>query len=382
MKKVFVCFCLLLAMAGAAIAADPIKIGYIAALTGDASTWGQHEADAAKLAVKEINAAGGLLGRPVELVVYDIKGKPEDAVNAVRRLVHDDKVVAIGGSNMSGIQLAISPIVNSGKVPTMATAATNPAVTVNPDKGEIIPYMFRITYTDPYQGKVMADYLIKKLGFKKIAIIGDVGDAYSEGLTEFIKKRCEELGVECKFWGYRAGDVDFRAQITEMKAWGADALAMTMYYKEMALVMKQAVALGWKPAFIGGDGYSPSIFEIAGEAAEGSYWVYPLNEKDDKLQGLFANFEKEYGKKPTEYINVVFAYDVIQILADAIKRAGKAEGEAVKNALEDTKDLELVHFKYTVDKSTHNPLNKPAAVLKAKGNQLDFLEMWEPQDSF
>jgi branched-chain amino acid transport system substrate-binding protein len=381
LKKLLISVCLLLIFAMTAFAAEPIKIGYIATLTGEGSTWGQHERDGALMAVKEINAAGGLLGRPIELIHYDIKGKPEDAVNAVRRLVHEDKVVAIGGSNYSSIQLAISPIINRAEVPVMGTATTNPAVTVT-DTGEVVPYMFRIAYTDPYQGKVMADYLIKKLGKKKIAIIGDVGDPYSEGLAEFIRKRSDELGVEHRSFVFRTGDVDFRAQITDARTWGADALAMTMFYKEMGLVMKQSLELGWEPAFIGGDGYSPSIFEVAGEAAEGSYWVYSMNENDEGFKDIYAKYEKEYGRIPTEPSNVVYAYDVIQVFADAIKRAGVAEGPAIKNAMEETKDLQLAHFKYTIDKATHNPLNKPAAMMKAHNNKLDFLEMWEPQDVF
>ena len=382
MRKSFISICLLLVFSGIAFAADPIKIGYIATLTGDGSTWGQHERDGALMAVKEINEAGGLLGCPVELVYYDIKGKPEDAVNAVRRLVYEDKVVAIGGSNYSSIQLSITPIVNREKVPVIGTATTNPTVTVDSETGEVVPYMFRLAYTDPYQGKVMADYLIHKLGKKKIAIIGDVGDPYSEGLAEFVKIRSDEFGIEHRFFGFRAGDVDFRAQITDAKAWGADALAMTMFYKEMGLVMKQSYELGWTPAFIGGDGYSPSLFEVAGDAAEGSYWVYSMNENDEGFKNIYAKYEKEYGRTPTEPSNVVYAYDVISVFADAIKRAGKAEGEAIKDAIENTKDLQLAHFKYTVDKTTHNPLNKPAAMMKAVDSKLEFLEMWEPQDIF
>ena len=382
MKKIFLSVCLLLIFAGALFAAEPIKIGYIATLTGEGSTWGQHERDGALMAVKEINEAGGLLGCPVELVYYDIKGKPEDAVNAVRRLVFEDKVVVIGGSNYSSIQLAISPIVNREQVPVMGTATTNPAVTVDPETGEVVPYMFRMAYTDPYQGKVMADYLIQKLGKKKIAIIGDIGDPYSEGLTEFVEKRSDEFGIEHRRFGFRAGDVDFRAQITDAKNWGADALAMTMFYKEMGLVMKQSFELDWKPAFIGGDGYSPSLFEVAGEAAEGSYWVYSMNENDDGYKNIVEKYIKEYERTPTEPSNVVYAYDVISVFADAIKRAGKAEGPAIRDAMAETKDLQLAHFKYTVDKATHNPLNKPAAMMRAHDNKLDFLEMWEPQDTF
>ena len=382
MKKSTVLIALILAIASSVSAAEPIKIGYLATLTGEGATWGQHERDAAMLAVKEANEKGGLLGRPLELICYDIKGKPEDAVNAIRKLIFDDKVVAIGGSNYSGIQLAVAPIADKEQVPVVSSSATNPAVTVDPNTGKVRPYMFRVTYTDPYQGMIIADYLIKKCGAKKLAIMGDIGDAYSEGLTEFVKARADELGVENKFWAYRGGDVDFRAQLTEAKAWGADAVALTMLYKEMGLVIKQAAELDWKPFFMGGDGYSPNIFEIAGEAMEGTYWVYPTSDEDPKLAGLVAKYEKEYGKKPTEYLNMTYGYDILQMILNAVAAAGKAEGPAIREAMENTKDLQVTHFKWTVDKETHNPLNKPAAILLAKDGKLEFLETWTPQEGF
>ncbi|MDR1874599.1 MAG: ABC transporter substrate-binding protein, partial [Synergistaceae bacterium] len=380
MKKVkkiaavlMVVFLAVLLVATFAAAAEPIKIGYLATLTGEGATWGQHERDAAVMAIKEVNAKGGLLGRPVELVCYDIKGKPEDAVTAIRRLIFDDKVVAIGGSNYSGIQLAVAPIADREKVPVVSSSATNPAVTVDPGTGKVRPYMFRITYTDPYQGMIIADYLVKRCGAKKLAIIGDIGDAYSEGLTEFVRARADELKVENKFWAYRGGDVDFRAQLTEAKAWGADAVALTMLYKEMGLVIKQAAELDWKPFFMGGDGFSPNIFEIAGDAMEGTFWVYPTSDDDPQLAGLIRKYEQEYGRKPTEILNMTFGYDILQMILHAVETAGKAEGPAIRDALENTKDFQVTHFKWTVDKETHNPLNKPAAILEAKGGKLVYL---------
>ena len=360
-------------------AAEPIKIGYMATLTGDGATWGQHERDGALLAVKDINARGGLLGRPLELICYDVKGKPEEGVNAVRRLIYDDKVVAIGGTNYSGIQLAIAPIAEKGQVPVIATAATNPTVTVDPNTGKVRPYMFRISYTDPYQGRVIADYLIKKCGAKKLAIIGDVGDAYSEGLTEFIRKTADENGVENNFWAFRGGDVDFRAQLTAAREWGADAVALTMLYKEMGLVIKQAAELDWNPLFMGGDGYSPNIAEIAGEALNGTFWVSSINIDDPKFDGMKEKYRAEYGKEATEIANTISAYDVLLMIAHAIETAGVAEGPAIKEAIENTKNLQVTHFNWTVDKETHNPLNKPGSVFEAKNGKLVFLEQWKPE---
>ncbi|MDR2175430.1 MAG: ABC transporter substrate-binding protein [Synergistaceae bacterium] len=364
------------------VSVEPIKIGYLATLTGEGATWGQHERDAAMMAVKEVNEKGGLLGRPVELVCYDIKGKPEDGVNAIRKMIFDDKVVAVGGSNYSGIQLAVAPIADNAKIPVVSSSATNPAVTVNPDTGKVRPYIFRIAYTDPYQGMVIADYLIKKCGAKKLAVIGDIGDAYSEGLTEFVLARAKELGVENKFWAFRGGDVDFRAQLTEAKAWGAEAVALTMLYKEMGLVIKQAAELNWKPFFMGGDGYSPNIFEIAGDAMEGTFWLYPMSDEDPRLAGLIEKYTKEYGKKPTEILNMVFGYDILQMILHGIRTSGKADGTAIRDVIENTKDFEVTHFTWTVDKETHNPLNKPGAILEAKDGKVVYLETWAPQASF
>ncbi len=358
----------------------PIKIGYLAVLTGDGSVWGQAEQGGAQLAVKEINRKGGLLGRPVELICYDTKGKPEDAVNAVKRLIFDDKVVAVGGSNYSSIQLAIASIAENSKIPVVASAATNPAVTVDPKTGKVRPYMFRIAYTDPYQGRIIADYLIQKYGAKKLAILGDIGDAYSEGLTEFIRKRADELKTEHKFWAFRNGDVDFRAQLTEMKSWGADSVAMTMLYKEMGLVIKQAAEMGWKPQFMGGDGVSPNIFEIAGDAMEGTHWVMSMSYQDPNVIKLDERYAKEFGSRSTEPTNLVYAYDIVTFIMNAIERAGKAEGPAIRDAMENTKDLQVTHFVWTVDPETHNPLNKPAAILDAKNGVLTFVEKWSPTD--
>lgn len=364
-------------------AGEPIKIGYLAILTGDGSTWGQHERDGALLAVKEFNEAGGLLGRPLELICYDVRGRQEDAINAARRLIHEVNVCVIGGTNYSGLNLATASVIENGKVAQIGTSATNPTVTVDPATNKVRPYMFRLSYTDPYQGKVMADYLFNKLGLKSAAVITDVGSDYSEGLKEFFVARFAELGGDLKgIWGFRSGDVDFRAQLTEMKASGAEAVALPLLYKEMGLIMKQAAELDWFPAFIGGDGFSPSMHEIAGEAMEGSYWVYNMDLLNPQMILLFSRFEKEYGRPVTEPSNVAYAYDLITWVADAIRRAGTDDSTAIRDALEDTKDLRLVHFTLTVDKETHNPLNKPAAMMVWKDQKLNFLEMWAPQDSF
>jgi len=176
--------------------------------------------------------------------------------------------------------------------------------------------------------------------------------------------------------------VDFRAQLTNAKQSGAKALVMPNLYKEMSLMMKQSWELGWKPVFIGGDGFSMNMFEIAGPAMEGSYWVYHLSFDDPILKPLYAKYEARFKEKATEIVNTVAAYDIIYWIADSIKRAGKADGAAIRDAIENTKNLKLLHFTLTMDKATHNPLNKPAAILKATGGKIVYLETYKPQSNF
>ena len=248
MKKVLALLALVIVVfaAGAAFAAEPIKIGYLAALTGDYAQYGITEVNMAKLVVGDINAKGGILGRQIELIPYDTKTRNEDAVNAVRRMIESDKVCAIVGANSSGINIATAPIVAKGKTPQISTVGTNPLVTVD-NKGKVRPYSFRICFTDPYQGTLAADLAFKDLGLKKAAILYNVGSDYAQGLREFFVKSYEKLGGKIVAdEGFRETDVDFRAQLTKIKNSGADLLFLPGMGKDMALAIKQAQELGLK----------------------------------------------------------------------------------------------------------------------------------------
>lgn len=355
--------------AGAAWAADPIVLGKLAALTGSGATWGEHYQNISILAVEEINAKGGLLGRPVELVIYDTKGRPEDTVNAARRMIEKDKVVAIAGTNYSGLQIAIRPLSERAQVPILATSATNPAVTVDAKTGKPYPYSFRICFTDPYQGTIMAEFAYRKLKLAKAAIFHDVGSDYAEGMKQFFVERYAKLGGKVAgTYGYRDGDVDFRAQISAAKASGAQVCFLPGNYKEMALIIKQSHELGWKPAFIGGDGYSPNMYEIAGPAMEGTYWCSPIDFHDPKLMPLFRRYEKRFGAYPVEPGSVAHAYDAMWCLLQAMKKAqkdfGRVDGDTIAKTLENTRNLKLEHFVYTCNPKTHDPVKKPVVILK------------------
>lgn len=368
-------------LAAVAAAEDVIKIGHLAALTGDWAAYGQTEANSAKLAVAEINAKGGVLGKKLELLVYDFRTRPEDAVNAFRRMAENDKVVAVIGANGSGINIATAPLADKYKVSQIGTVSTNLLVTVD-EKGVLHPYMFRICFTDPYQGQLIAAFSAQELKKMTAAVLWDVGSDYAQGLREFFMKYYEQYGGKVVAdLGFRAGtDVDFRAQLTTIRDSKAEVLVLPNMGKEMALIMKQARELGMKDIiFVGGDGYGEFMWEIAGDAMEGSYWINHVAPEDPAMADFFADYRKIYNDECKEFTNGILAYDAIYWLADAIERAGKADSTAIKDALESTVNVQLHHAVMSIDPATHNPMNKTGVVLIAKDGRGQLFTKIQPE---
>ena len=379
-KKVLTAAVLMVMVAAAsAVAAEPLKIGYLAALTGDYASYGKTEVNMAGMIIDEVNKKGGVLGQQIELVVYDTKSRNEDAVNAVRRMIEKDKVVAIIGANSSGINIATGPIVNRGKTAQIATVATNELVTVDA-RGKVLPYSFRICFTDPYQGKLAADFAAKDLKKMKGAVLYNVGSDYAQGLREYFKVNYKKLGgMIVADEGYRETDVDFRAQLTKVKSEGADLLFLPGLGKDMALIIKQAAELGMKITIVGGDGYGDFMNEIAGKAMEGTYWINHTYMDDPEMKPVFARYKKVYNDECKEFVNGTMSYDATMWLLDAIRRAGKADSVAIAKALENTKNLKLAHSNLTISPKDHNPVNKAGIILKVDKNlKAGFYKKIEP----
>jgi branched-chain amino acid transport system substrate-binding protein len=215
---------------GAPAAGGTIKVGWMGSLTGDQAVWGQCELNTVKMLFEEINAKGGVLGKQLEVIGYDTKGDPQEAVNVAKRLTGQDKVVAILGPNASGNAIPIAPVLEQAKVPDIATVATNPKVTVL--DGKVKPYNFRVCFIDPYQGAVAAGYAADILKFKSAAILYDVGDDYSQGLTQYFEETFTAKGgtIVAKE-GFKSGDVDFRPQLTKIKAANPEVIFMPYFFK-------------------------------------------------------------------------------------------------------------------------------------------------------
>ena len=334
----------------------------------------------AKLVVGDINAKGGLLGRKIELVVYDTKTRNEDAVNAVRRMIKSDKVCAIIGANSSGINIATAPIVHKGKTPQISTVGTNPLVTVD-YKGKVRPYSFRVCFTDPYQGALAADLAKVELKKNSAAILYNVGSDYAQGLREFFTKSYKDLGGKIVAdEGYRDTDVDFRAQLTKVKSSGAEVLFLPGMGKDMALIIKQARELGLNIAIIGGDGYGEFMNEIAGKAMKGTYWINHTYLSDPGMAPIFKRYKEVYKDDCKEFVNGTMAYDATQWLLNAIERANSTDGTAIAKALETTKNLKLAHATLSISAEDHNPINKAGIILKVDDNlKMQFYKKVQPK---
>jgi branched-chain amino acid transport system substrate-binding protein len=364
MRKVAGLLCLLFLVAVPAFAADTIKLGEIATVTGDFAAYGVAEVESVKIAVDEINAKGGILGKKIELVMYDCRTRQEDMVNAARRLVEQDKVCAVIGPSGSGLCIAASSVFNRGKVPHIGTLPTNPLVTVD-EKGKVRPYNFRICFLDPYQGKMIANFAALTLKKKNAAVLYDVSSDYSQGLREFFIKSFKDYGgTVVADEGHRGEDVDFRAQLTVIKQKNPDVLVIPTMGKCLPLAVKQARELGITVEIIGGDGYGDFMWEIAGDAMKDTYWVSHVDKADPALQGFFKKYEEQTKTECMEFMNAVMAYDCVYWVKDAIERAGSDDPVKIREALEKTKNLKLMHATLTMDEF-HNPKDKDGIILVA-----------------
>lgn len=354
-------------------ASDEIVIGHFASLTGNIANFGQSERKGTDLALKQINAAGGINGKKVKIVTYDDQGKPEEVQTAVTKLITQDNVLAIIGEVASSLSLVAADVAMRNKTPMISPSSTNPAVT---QKGE---YIFRICFIDPFQGEVMAQFAHDRLKAKTAAILRDVKNDYSVGLANFFTKAFEASGGKIVLdTSYQEKDVDFKAQLTDIKAKKPDVIFVPGYYNEVALIARQGRALGITQPLLGGDGWeSEDLFKVGGAAVNGSYYSshYSPDTKDPVTQKFIADFKAEYGSTPDSM--AALGYDAFNVMMNAIKNAKAINREEIKNALALTKDFSTATGKITIN-SERNAV-KSAVVLKITDGKAGFDSLVEPK---
>jgi len=369
------CSCLLLGLCVPAFSQDTIKIGEFGSLTGDNASYGVSQNQGIQMAVEEINNSGGVLGKKLDLTVEDNQTKQGQTTTIVRKLISQDHVVALLGEVASSKTLEAAPVAQEAKIPLIATGATNPKVT------QVGDYVFRVCFIDDFQAVVIARFVLEKLHKTKVAFMSDVKQDYSVGLTHFAKDYLEKNGGQVvKEQSYSSGDKDFRAQLTDIKSANPDVILITGYYPEASLIIREARQLGIKAAFAGGDGWDgASLIPVGGKAIEGSYFSnhFSTEDKSAAVQQFVEKYKKKYNKLPDAF--AALGYDSVNLLADAIKRAGSTDPEKVRDAIAGTKDFPAVTGKITINPERN--ANKSAVIITIKNGALHYFETIEPKST-
>jgi branched-chain amino acid transport system substrate-binding protein len=349
-----------------------IVIGYYGDLTGRTSNFGVSTRNGVLMAADEINKAGGINGRQITILSEDDEGRPEKAATVVTKLIDQDRVIALLGEVASGNSLAAAPKAQSARVPMISPSSTNPAVT------QVGDYIFRVCFIDPFQGEVMAKFAANTLKAKTAAIMLDFNSPYSRGLTEFFEKSFTKLGGQIvSKQSYTQGDRDYKGQLTSIRSLNPDVIYVPGYYGEVGVIAKQAKQLGIQQPLLGGDGWdAPQLWELGGDSLNGSYMSnhYSVEDPSPAIQKFVTEFRGRYSVVPDAL--AALGYDAMRVLADALKRAGTAEGPKLRDAIAATKDFAGVTGVITIN-AERNAV-KPAVVLKLQDGKYVYQETINP----
>jgi len=346
----------------AAPAGDVVKIGFLGALTGDVAMFGKPTLDGMKMAAEEINAAGGVLGKKIEIVEADNRGDKQEGASVTQKFISRDGVTAIVGDPTTGITKVAAPIAQKAGVVLLSAGATGPGVV------EVGDFIFRNTLLDSIAIPACIEYFAKDLGFKKVAIVTSDNNDYSVGLSQTFRDAAAKVPA-IKIVAdekVKDGDKDFSAQITNIKAKKPDVILFSGYYTEGALIMKEARKQGLKSPMFGGDGlFSPKFIELGGPAVEGS--MSALGFSTEQATPETAKFIEAYKAKMNAEPGLFDAqgYDAVMLLVDAMKRANSVDPKVFKDALATTKNFAGVSGTISMQ-ANREPIKSPLSLLAVK----------------
>ena len=351
---------------------DTIKIGGIGPLEGAASTYGQSVKEGADLYIEEINKAGGVSGKQVELIFEDDQAEPNSSIQAFNKLVDNDKVVAILGPVTSGATAAVAPNATTKKIPLITPTATAPKITK--DGGE---FVFRGCFVDSFQGEILAKYAYENLEKKTAAVLYNAGSDYSKGIAESFKKDFEAKGGEiAEYLSYNDKDTDYNAQLTKIKASNPDVLVLPDYYNVVGLIAKQARDKGIKSQLLGGDGWeSEELINIGKEAVNGALYInhYYSGDEDKSVKNFVDGYKAKYNKEPDAF--AALAYDTIKVLLQGIEDAGSTDPVAIKDALA---KVEINSVTGNIKFNSERAAIKSASIIKVNGDKKELVDKVNP----
>ena len=322
-----------------------IKIGMVYELTGNTASYGTSAANGAKLAFKEINASGGVLGKQIKIISADNKGEPSESANAMSKVISQDKVVAVTGFTVSSCGIAASAVAEANKIPFVAAATVNPKVTFDERTGKVKDYTFRACFIDSFQGTVGANFALNGLKAGKTAIMTDSSSDYSKGLTEIFRSTYVKAGGKIVAEeSYLQKDQDYKPILTKIKAQNPDLLYIPGYYEDVGKIIKQARELGMTIPVLGADAWdSPVLVEMGGaQPLNNTYFTnfYSIEDKNPVSNAFVDAYKKEYGQTPDSM--AAMGYDAAKLLVDAIRRADSTDAKKIKEALAATKNFSSV----------------------------------------
>jgi len=353
-------------------AVGTIKVGEFASLTGKEATFGQMSHHGTELAIAEVNAAGGVLGKKLQLIYEDDQSKAGEPATVVKKLISRDGVVAVLGEVASSRSMEAAPICQQNKIPQISPSSTNVKLT------EMGDYIFRVCFTDEFQGKLLSNFAKRTLKAAKVAIMTDVKSDYSVGLSRDFKAPFTTAGgAIVAEQTYNGGDKDFKGQLTAIKATNPDAIIVTGYYTDVGLIVKQAKQLGITAPLFGGDGWESSkLIEIGGVDVEGTYFSthFSPEEKSPAVEVFVRKFREKYGELPDAM--AALGYDSCMVLVEAIKRAGTTDGMKLRDAIAATKNHEGITGRITLDEKRNAA--KSAVILTVKDGKFKYLETVTP----
>lgn len=368
MKKIAVIgvLCLIGMYSFSVLAAEPGKIVAIFAQTGIAAASNADTISGVELAVEEINRQGGILNRPIKIIFLDNKSTPIGSTLAAKEAVRLQSMAVIG-ADWSSHSLALAPILQKSGIPMISPGSTNPKVT------RIGNFIFRVCFIDSFQGAAMAKFAYGDLKARKAVVLKNIDEDYSSMLAEFFMIAFKENGGHILWEGnYRGKAVDFAILLKKVKALEPDVVYVPGYERDSGLLIKQAVSMGIKTTFLGGDGWS-RIYQYGKEAVEGNFYTahWHPDIPSEKSVHLKKIYRQRFGKRINNTLTPL-AYDATTLLADAINRTGVWDRNKIRDALSETKEFEGATGIISFDENG-DPLGKEVIILKLeKGRPVYF----------
>ena len=371
MKKIFVFFCLMVAMSSSSLAADPIKIGAIFSKTGIAAIHNAPLIEMLELAAEEINQEGGLLGRPVSLIVLDNESTPIGSKLAAEKAVRL-RAAAVIGAHWSSHSLAVAPTLQKEGIPMISPGSTNPKVT------QIGNYIFHVCFIHPFQGIAMARFAYSDLGAREAVVLENIDEEYSIKLAEYFMKAFQQTGGKVLLDGsYRAKAVDFSDLVKLTAKLAPVVVYVPGYTRDSGLLIKQAVSMGVKATFLGGDAWD-EIYRYGGRAINGSYHSAPWH--PDVPFSKSIHLKKIYRQKydmEIQNMSAPLGYDAFMVLADGIRRAGTLSGNRLRDAIAATRGFQAATGIISFDENG-DPHGKEVIIIKLENGKPVYYKAIKP----